>query len=64
MSPFVIMRDELLLLKFEGNGECEVASNGNTVVFTGLPFGHSLDYADSLVVKVFVHTLHYGSLLD
>lgn len=64
MSPFVIMRDELLLLKFEGNGECEVASNGDTVVFTGLPFGHSLDYADSLVVKILVHTFDNLSLLD
>ena len=63
LPSFDMESNQFLILETEGYGEVEVASHSNTVVFTGLPFGHSLDYADSLVVKVFVHTLHYGSLL-
>ncbi len=54
----------LLVLEFEGDGEVEVRTNGNTIVLARLPLRHLLNDAESLAVEVFVHTLGDSGLTD
>ena len=60
----VILESQLLILEFEGDRKCEVASHSHTVVLTGLPFGHSLYDTECLAVEVLVNTFGDGGCSD